>query len=90
MRREGVNPGTGIMSTVMSDLRREIVKEKGNRNFAIPLIFLVAGPGFEPETFGYERRKIVRNLLIIKRKKKRIEDLGQKYSSMILMGCEGL
>jgi hypothetical protein len=30
------------------------------------------------------------NLLIIKRKKKRIEDFGQKYSSMILIGYEGL
>jgi len=30
------------------------------------------------------------NLLIIKRKKKRIEDLGQKYSSMFLIGYEGL
>jgi len=39
---------------------------------------------------GYERRKTVRNLLIIKRKKKRIEDLGQKYSSMFLIGYEGL
>ena len=35
-------------------------------------------------------RKTARNLLIIKRKKKRIEDLGQKYSSMILIGYEGL
>ena len=25
---------------------------KGNRNFAIPLMFLVAGAGFEPATFG--------------------------------------
>jgi hypothetical protein len=39
---------------------------------------------------GYERRKTVRNLLIIKRKKKRIEESGQKYSSMFLIGYEGL
>ena len=39
---------------------------------------------------GYERRKTARNLSIIKRKKKRIEKSGQKYSSMILIGYEGL
>jgi hypothetical protein len=38
---------------------------------------------------GYERRKTVRNLLIIKRKKERIEESGQKYSSMILIRYEG-
>jgi len=30
------------------------------------------------------------NPLIIKRKKKRIEDLGQNFSSMFLIGYEGL
>jgi len=27
-------------------------KKKGNRNFSIPLVFLVAGPGFEAGTLG--------------------------------------
>jgi hypothetical protein len=39
---------------------------------------------------GYERQEIARNLLILKREKKHIEDLGKKYFSMILMDCEGL
>jgi hypothetical protein len=29
-----------------------MLKKKGNRNYAIPLLFLVAGTGFEPVTFG--------------------------------------
>jgi hypothetical protein len=51
---------------------------------------LAAGPGFESGPSGYERQKTVRNLLIIKGNNKRIEESGQKYSSMILIGYEGL
>jgi hypothetical protein len=40
------------MSTVMSAASAKEGKKKGNRNFAIPLGFLVAGAGFEPATFG--------------------------------------
>ena len=38
---------------------------------------------------GPERRKTARNLLIIRMKKIRIKEQEQKYSSMILIGCEG-
>jgi hypothetical protein len=42
----------GVMSTVTSGTYHEQEKKKGNRNYSIPLDYLVAGPGFEPGTFG--------------------------------------
>ena len=41
-----------VRSSGRSEDYREQDKKKGNRNYAIPLYFLVAGPGFEPGTFG--------------------------------------
>ena len=44
--------GAGVGNTVGNDSRPNQDKKKGNRISAIPLCFLVAGPGFEPGTFG--------------------------------------
>ena len=48
----GVNGDSEVGDTVGDNGSRSQAKKKGNRNYAIPLCFLVAGAGFEPATFG--------------------------------------
>jgi len=54
------------------------------------LIYRDRGLDIPPGRSGYERRVTARKLLIIKRSKFFIEESGQYFSSMILMGCERL